>query len=200
MLKALFGSQLRAKLLGWLMTHPEDRYFVRQLTAILKEDSTNVSRELARLARAGILVSESEGRQKYYRANRNSPVFEELRSLAIKTFGVGDILRRALQPLASRVRMAFIYGSVARGNVSVASDIDIMVIGNVSFEEVNLALRSAQEQLNREINPSVYPTEEFQTKLARGHHFLDSVLREKKIYLIGDEHELGRLGEERLGH
>ncbi len=101
MLKALFGSKLRAKLLGWLMTHPEDRYFVRQLTAILKEDSTNVSRELARLARAGILVSESEGRQKYYRANRNSPVFEELRSLAIKTFGVGDIYILAMAGAAT---------------------------------------------------------------------------------------------------
>jgi len=198
MLEILVGSKLRAKLLGWLMTHPEERYFVRQLTTILKEDSTNVSRELARLAQAGILVSESEGRQKYYRANRLCPVFEELRSLAIKTFAVGDILRQALQPLADRIRVAYIYGSFAQTNITAQSDVDIMVIGDVSFADVNRALRPAQEKLQRETNPSVYPVAEFQTKLAGGHHFLGSVLKGDKIYLIGDEHELGRLEKERL--
>src|SRR4030042_2975437 len=198
MLEILVGAQRREKLLGWLMTHPEERYFVRQLTTILKEDSTNVSRELARLAQAGILVSESEGRQKYYRANRLCPVFEELRSLAIKTFAVGDILRQALQPLADRIRVAYIYGSFAQTNITAQSDVDIMVIGDVSFADVNRALRPAQEKLQRETNPSVYPVAEFQTKLAGGHHFLGSVLKGDKIYLIGDEHELGRLEKERL--
>ena len=198
MLDTLFGSKLRAKLLGWLMTHPEERYFVRQLTTILKEDSTNVSRELARLARAGILTSESEGRQKYYQANRLCPVFEELRSLAIKTFAVGDILREALQPLADRIRVAYIYGSFAQANITADSDVDIMVVGDASFADVNQVLRQAQEQLHREINPSVYPVAEFRTKLAGGHHFLSSALKGDKIYLIGDEHELGRLEKERL--
>lgn len=198
MLETLFGSKLRAKLLGWLMTHPGERYFVRQLTAILKEDSTNVSRELARLARAGILISESEGRQKYYQANRRYPAYEELRSLAIKTFAVRDVLREALRPLADLIRVAYIYGSFAAASITAESDVDIMVIGDVSFADVNQALRPVQEQLQREINPSVYPVAEFQTKLAGGHHFLGSVLKGDKIYLIGDEHELGRLEKERL--
>lgn len=198
MLETLFGSKLRVKLLGWLMTHPEERYFVRQLTAIIEEDSTNVSRELARLARAGILVYKSEGRQKYYQVNQSCPVFEELQSLAIKTIGMGDILRQALQPLADRVRVAYIYGSFAEGKVSADSDVDVMVIGDATFADVSQVLRPAQERLNREINPSVYPVAEFQSKVAGGHHFLNSVLKGKKIYLIGDKHELGRLEKERL--
>lgn len=198
MLKTLIGSKLRAKLLGWLMTHPEERYYVRQLTAILKEDSTNVSRELARLARAGILIWKSEGRQKYYQVNQSCPIFEELRNLAIKTIGLGDFLRKALQPLADRVRVAFIYGSFAEGNANAGSDVDIMVIGDATFAEVNQVFRTAQERLNREINPSVFPVAEFQLKVAGGHHFLNSVLKGKKIFLIGDEDELGRLEKERL--
>jgi len=86
MLETLFGSKLRAKVLGWLYSHPGERYFVRQLTALLKEDSTNVSRELARLEKTGILVSTSEGRQKYYQANPQSPVFNELKNIVRKGF------------------------------------------------------------------------------------------------------------------
>src|SRR4030066_110319 len=87
MLETLLGSKLRAKVLGWLFSHPDERYFVRQLTALVKEDSTNVSRELARLEKTGILVSTTEGRQKYYQANRQSPLFSELKNLAQKISG-----------------------------------------------------------------------------------------------------------------
>lgn len=198
MLETLFGSKLRARLLGWLMTHSDERYFVRQLTGILNEDSTNVSRELAKLAGAGILVFRQEGRQKYYQADRSSPVFDELRSLVIKTIGVGDVLRHALRPVVDRIHVAYIFGSFADGKANAKSDVDVMIIGDVPFADVNKAFGAAQRRLNREINPSVYPAAEFRSKLAAGNHFLSSIQEGNRIFLIGDEHGLARLAKKRL--
>ena len=195
MLDKLLGSKLRAKALGWFFTHAGERCFVRQLTALLGEDSTNLSRELARLAKLGVLTCQQEGRQKYYRANPECPVFAELKGLVIKTSGAGDVLRQALAPLAKRIQAAFIYGSLARGEESARSDVDVLVVGKVSFGDVVHALRSAEERLSREVNPAVYPPAEFKAKLAAKHHFLTTVLNEPKVFLIGNQHDLARLAE-----
>ena len=197
-LETLFGSRLRARLLGWLMTHPDERFFVRQLTGIVGADSTNVSRELARLAGLGILTSREEGRQKYYQADPGSPLFPELRGLAVKTAGVIDVLREALAPAAGRIQAAFVYGSVAEGRANLRSDVDLLVIGSVPFDEVSRLLGPAAERLKREVNPTVYPSAEYQAKIVAGHHFLTSVRKGKKVFLIGDENELDRLAKRRL--
>jgi uncharacterized protein len=193
MLTTLFGSRLRARLIAWLMTHSDEWFFVRRLTGILGEDSTNLSRELARLAGMGILISRTEGRQKYYRANENSPIFPELRSLAVKTGGIADILRSALAPLAGRVQIAFIYGSFAEGREREGSDVDLMILGEVQLRELVKALQPAQETLGREVNPVVYPAEEFRARMREGNHFLLQVLSGGKLFLMGGEDELTRL-------
>jgi predicted nucleotidyltransferase len=195
MLDKLFGSRLRAKAIGWLVTHPDERYFVRQLTTILGEDSTNLSRELAKLERMGILISREEGRQKYYQVNQESPVFNELRGLAVKTFAVADILRAALGPVSDRIRAAFIYGSFAEGREDAKSDIDVAIIGDLSLARVSEVLTETEEKLGREVNVTVYPPAEFRSKIKDGHHFVNSILKGKKIYLIGDKDDLGRLAE-----
>jgi len=179
--------------LGWLFTHPDERYFVRQLTSLLREDSTNVSRELMRLEKTGILVSAKEGKQKYYQANRKSPIYDELHGLIVKTTGVVDVLRSALSPSAGRIKVAFIFGSIASGNEDKASDIDVMVVGAISFGDVVSLLSSAEEKLGREINSVVYPIAEFKQKVRDDHHFVKTVLDSEKIFLIGDEGELARL-------
>lgn len=194
----LLGSKLRAKTLGWLFSHPDQRYFVRQLETILAEDKTNLSRELARLAEMGILVSQSEGRQKYYRANRDCPIFDDLQGLLTKTVGVADVLRQALAPLAERIDFALLYGSVARREFGLDSDVDVLVVGSVTFAEVVAAVSVAQEHLAREVNPAVFPKEEFQRKLHAGGHFLKDVMKGPRILLIGDERELAELAESRL--
>jgi predicted nucleotidyltransferase len=190
MLDNLFGSRLRARALGWLLIHPRERYYVRQLNTILGEDSTNLSRELARLAGMGILVCEEEGRQKYYQVNRESPVFEELRGLAVKTFALADVLREALEQLAKNIRVAFIYGSFAEGREGPESDMDLAIVGSASLAAVSRALRSAEEQLGREVNPTIYPAEEFRAKVEEGHHFVKAILSGEKIFLIGDRDDL----------
>ena len=185
-------------MLGWLFTHPDERYFVRQLTNLLREDSTNVSRELIRLEKTGILVSTTEGKQKYYQANRQSPLFNELHGLIIKTTGVADVLRSSLAPAVERIKVAFVFGSIASGNENKASDIDVMVVGDISFGDVVSLLSSAEEKLGREINSVVYPIAEFRQKVRNDHHFVKNVLDNEKIFLIGDDSELARLATKRL--
>lgn len=116
----------------------------------------------------------------------------------VKTAGVSDVLREALNALEDRITTAFIYGSFAKGMERADSDVDVLVVGDVPFSEVVDALASAQESLGREVNPSVYPVEEFMTKVSEGHHFVTSLARESKIFLIGDEDVFGRLVEKRL--
>lgn len=197
-LEQLLGSRLRARLLGWLLSHPGERYFVRQLASLLQEDSTNLSRELSRLEALGIVQGAREGLQKYFLANPNSPIYPELRGLVLKTSGVGDVLKQALQPLSDRIALAFLFGSVAAGKETPASDVDLFVAGDVTLGEVVGAVSPVQEQLGREVNPVVYPVAELRDKLERGHHFLRSVFDGRKILLWGDARELERLAQIRM--
>jgi predicted nucleotidyltransferase len=195
MLETLLGSKLRAKVLGWLFSHPDERYFVRQLTNLLGEDSTNVSRELVRLENTGILISQKEGKQKYYQANRKSPLFNELRGIAVKTVGIADVVHSALSREADKISAAFIFGSIADGTNKKTSDIDVMVVGQISFGETVTLLSSVEEKLGREINPVVYSVSEFRKRVKDGDHFISNLLESEKIFLIGDENEFGRLVE-----
>jgi predicted nucleotidyltransferase len=190
MLEKLFGSRLRAKAIGWLFTHPDERFFVRQLTKRLGEDSTNLSRELANLERLGLLTNRVEGRQKYYQANRRSPVFDELKGLAAKTTGLADQLRKALRPLAKQIRIAFIHGSFARGDATAESDIDLILIGGLSSRDAATSLARNSAQLGREINYVVYDPKEFRTKTKQRHHFITQTLKAPKIYLMGSDDAL----------
>lgn len=197
-LEQLLGSRLRAKLLGWLLSHPGERYFVRQLAGLLQEDSTNLSRELSRLETLGVVTGSREGLQKYFLANSNSPIYPELRGLVLKTSGVGDILKQALRPLSDRITVAFLFGSVAAGKETAASDIDLFVAGDVSLGEVVGVLSPVQDQVGREVNPVVYPVTELRAKLELGHHFLQSVLAGPKVTLWGDAREFERLAQVRV--
>jgi predicted nucleotidyltransferase len=198
MLEALLGSKLRSKVLGWLFTHPDERYFVRQLTSLVKEDSTNVSRELSRLEKAGILVSTIEGKHKYYQANRQSPLFDELHGLMLKTVGVADIIKKALEPRMADIKLAFIFGSLAKKSENRFSDIDLLVVGNITFGEVVDLISTAEGTLNRELNPVVYTLSEFNKRVSENHYFISDILSGDKIFVVGDENELQSLVKKRL--
>jgi len=194
---ALFGQTRRA-VMALLYGHPDEAYYLRQLVRSAGLGLGAVQREVKRLTAVGILRRTVRGHQVYYQANPECPVFAELKGLVVKTAGVADVLREALAPLASRIRVAFIYGSVARLQQKNASDVDLMVVGEVSFGDVVSTFRTAQELVQREINPTVYPPAEFRSKLKARHHFLSSVLSNEKVFVIGDEHELARLGPIRV--
>ena len=190
MLEKLFGSRLRAKAIGWLFTHPDERFFVRQLTELLGEDSTNLSRELAKLEKLGFLTCRLEGRQKYYQANKRSSMFEELKGLAVKATGLADHLRRALQPLKNQIRIAFIHGSFARGDAMAESDVDLILVGSLSSRDAAVCLARTGEKLGREVNYVVYDPKEFKKKAKEKQHFITEVSKAPKIYLVGSEDAL----------
>ena len=194
---ALFG-QTRRVILALLYGHPDEAYYLRQLARSTGSGLGAVQREIKRLTESGIVRRTVRGRQVFYQANPDCPLFAELKSLVVKTTGVADVLRTALAPLAGRIHLAFVYGSIARLEQKSASDVDLMVVGDVSFGDIVSALATAQETLTREINPTVYSRAEFKAKLKAGHHFLTTVVRREKIFLIGDEHELARVGAKRL--
>ncbi len=194
-----FGkAKTRSAILSLLYGHTEESYYLRQIVRTTGFGLGPVQRELGQLTEAGLIRRSESGHQVYYQANSASPVFKELKGLITKTVGVANTLRNALAPLADRVAFAFIYGSIARGEEKRQSDIDLLVVGSVSFSEVIKVLRSAQETLGREINPTVYPIEEFRSRIAEGHYFIRDVLSGEKVFVIGDEHELKRLAGEWL--
>jgi len=190
MLAKLFGSVLRAKALGWLLTHPGERVYVRQLTAILRVDSSNLSRELARLAELGILTCQTEGRQKYYQANRACPVYPELHALALKTVGMADALRDALAPVSKTIRAAFVYGSMASGDAGPQSDVDLMVIGDSDELALHEAVAAAEEGLGRPVNYTRLTVEEFRRRRSERKGFLGRVLRGPKLPILGSLDDL----------
>ena len=194
---ALFGKTRRA-VLALFFGDPDRTFYLRQIVRLAGTGHGAVQRELASLVRADILNRNAEGHQVYYAINLDCPIFEELKSLLLKTTGLTAVLREHLAPLAEKIAVAFLYGSLAAGHETAASDVDVMVIGDVSFSEVVQALRPAHEAIAREVNPTVYPRAEFCRKLAEGHHFVGTVLDGPKVFLVGSENDLRRLAESRL--
>lgn len=190
--ETLLGKTRRA-ILSVLYGHADEQFYLRQLVRLTGSGTGAMQRELKALTDAGILQRIVKGRQVYYQANAGCAVYPELKSLIMKTAGMGDAMKTALLPLTDRIRTAFIYGSVARGDENRGSDVDLFVVGDTTLAEIVGALSPVQLILNREINPTVYPAEEFRTKHSAGHHFIESVLEGAKVFLIGDEHDLTKL-------
>ena len=143
------------------MLHPEFHYHVREIARLTNTAAGSLHRELAKLAKAQVLLREVSGNQVYYQANTNFPIFEELASILRKTSGLVDVLVNALAPLAEKIVAAFVFGSVARGTESIGSDVDVLLIGEIKFAEAVKALYSAQAIIRREINPKVYQKTEW---------------------------------------
>lgn len=193
----LFG-QTRGRVLALLYGSPDETLFVRQIARQVETSVGTVQRELNLLADAGLIKRSTVGNQVFYQANQEHPEYPELRALLAKTAGVFQMLKRALAPLSSRIGIAFVYGSVARGEEKATSDIDLMVIGAASLDEVLDAVRPVEKRLGRPVNPTIYSNEDLKARLRSGNHFLQSLKKSKKVYLIGDEDEFRKAGTTRV--
>jgi predicted nucleotidyltransferase len=190
----LFFGQTRGSVLALLYGRPDQTFFVREISRHVGTSAGTVQRELETLSQFGLIGRSVSGRQVYYKANRNHPVFAEVHSLLAKTVGVFQLLASALQPLAKRISLAFVYGSMARRDENAGSDVDLMIVGDVTLDEALAQLAAVEGAIGREINPTVYSPNEFKRRLESGNHFLRSVLRDETVLLIGDLHELGEMG------
>jgi predicted nucleotidyltransferase len=189
---SLLFPEYRRRILALLLLRPELALHGREVSRRTGLASGTVTRELNKLVEAGLLRREKRGNQQVYSAQVQGPIFTELASILRKTAGMGEVLAEALMPLADRLKSAFIFGSVGRGEESAGSDVDVMLVGQASFREVVEALFPAQAQLGRDVNPKVFSPEEFKVK-ARSEPFLRDVLSRPKIFLIGNADDLAEL-------
>jgi predicted nucleotidyltransferase len=187
---ALFPT-VRRELLGTLLLHPKKSWYLSELVRHLGRAASQLHGELASLTEAGILERRVEGRQTYFAANPACPYLPELTGLLQKLMGADEVLRNALAPYREKILSAFIYGSIAKGEETAESDIDLMIVGDVTVSEFLPELQKAEKKLGREINPTIYPVRELAQKFKAGHHFARSVLKHPaKTFLIGTRREL----------
>lgn len=192
----LLGAS-RTAILSTLLLRPEDALHVREIARVTGISPGTLHRELRALAELGLLSRRETGRQVSYSANRDAAVFKDLASLLRKTAGLGDVLKAALVPLVDRIRLAFVYGSMASGSARAHSDVDLMLLGSLTFAEVVKAVHPAQTTIGREINPTVMSVAEFNRRRRERDGFVMSVSKAPKIWLFGDNDDFAKLGKDR---
>lgn len=196
LLEVLFGAY-RRQILALLLLRPDETFYVREIARVTGVPAGSLHRELKALSEAGLLTRTASGNQVRYQANRECPIYEELAGIFRKTAGLADVLRELLRPLARKIDLAFVFGSVAQGKARPGSDIDLLVVGSASFAAVVEASHAGAQRLGREVNPVVMTKAAFQEKLRQGDRFVSRVAKEPKIFLIGDARELGKLAKDR---
>jgi predicted nucleotidyltransferase len=187
----------RRQVLGLLLLRPDDSLHVREISRLTGVPAGSLHRELRALTEAGLLLREPVGNQVHYRANRACPIYPELAEIFRKTTGLADLLREALAPLAGRIATAFVFGSMAQGTETATSDVDVFVVGEVSFAEVVASLAPLRERLGREVNPVVMTPEYFAAQRAAGERFVKRVMQEPRLLLMGTDDDLGQPAPDR---
>jgi len=191
---ALF-SKVRQCVLALLYGQPDRSFYTNEIIRFTHSGTGAVQRELEKLAAVGLITAQSIGNQKHYTANRASPLFSELRSMVLKTFGLADVLIQALAPIASQIHIAFIYGSIAKQEDTATSDVDLMLIcDNLTYADLFKLLEDAQVKLGRSVHPTFYSPSEWTRKYQANNNFLAQIVKQPKIFLIGTEGELTKLG------
>ncbi len=180
----------RQRVLGLLLLHPQTRYHVREIARLTNTTAGSLHRELSKLAKAQVLLREVSGNQVYYQANTSFTIFNELASILRKTSGLADILANALAPLSEKIEIAFVFGSIARGTESLGSDIDLLIVGEISLTEAVTTLYSAQASIGREINPKVYHRAEWKKLINNKNSFLQEILSKPKLFIIGTTNDI----------
>lgn len=192
MIDKLISSKARVEILKLFLFNPQTSYYQRQISSLTGQPLRAVQRELELLVGIGLVVRSVTGKRHYYKVNAECHVYHELRSIFFKTVGVPSVLRKCLSDRPD-IEFAFIYGSYAKGLEDTMSDIDIMVIGRISSRRLSSVLSEAKAELGREVNYAIFAEGEFKRKAMARDHFVISVLQEKKIFIVGDEREFGRI-------
>lgn len=187
-LKTLFSSEVRINILSHFFMHPDEGYYIRQLEKILKKPVSNIQKELVKLEKIDLLSSSVEGNQKRYILKNEFPLYDELRNIFIKTTGLSDLIRDSLH-LIKKIEFAFIYGSFATGDETSQSDVDLMIVGNVSDIIINKSIKKVEKQINRIINYSIYSKGEIEKRISANDNFIKTILEAPIILIIGNKYD-----------
>lgn len=191
----LFPSRALVEVLSLFFRQPHDEFYQRDIAQRTGESLLQVQRALKRIEKAGLIRKTKQGNRAYYKAEPMSPGFAGLRQAFLRTVALADLLKKTLSSLGEKVQVAFLYGSLASGQERTDSDIDLLILGEVTSFDLAIALKGLSYDLGREINPVVFPPDEFRQKAKQGDHFVTEVIRGPKIWLIGNENELARVVE-----
>ncbi|MEA2977844.1 MAG: hypothetical protein QOF19_3364 [Alphaproteobacteria bacterium] len=188
-------SQAQLRVLSLLVGHPDQKFYGSEIIRLAQSGSGAVQRELAKLTKAGILNVASSGNRKVYQANKQSPIFKELRGIILKTVGLIEPIRRALDKFKGKIDFAFVYGSIAKGSDTARSDIDLIIVGNeLEYSEVFGTLQKAEQALHRPVNPNLMTLIEWKQKLTNNNAFVRKVQEQPKLFVFGTNNELNRTG------
>jgi predicted nucleotidyltransferase len=188
-IEALFPN-VRGRILAAVLALPEKRWYLSELAAFLHTQSSSLQREVNALSKAGILEQWKDGRRVYLKPDTQSPVFPDLKNLFDKTTGLIPILQQALESFGEKLQLVFLYGSIARSQEDPASDVDLLVVGQIGLADLIPALRTVERTLGRPVNPTVFSVDEFGRRARSNDHFLSSVLKRSKQFVKGSKHEL----------
>ena len=191
-LERLLSSKVKAQVFRLLFDGTGPQVHVRELERRSGLALGTVRQELKRLSSLDLLEVEADGNRTYYRANQQHPLYSDICNIVLKTSGLVDVLRGAIQH--DQIRIAFVFGSTGRDEEKAHSDIDLMVIGSISLRQLSKCLSGIADKLGREINPHVLTVEEFGQRKKKREHFLSSVLASPRLYVIGNDHELETMG------
>jgi predicted nucleotidyltransferase len=189
----LLSSNVKAEVFRLLFGLHHQPLHLRELERRSGLAVATVQQELSRLRRLGLIEARPDGNRTYFMAKEDHPLYPEIRGLVLKTSGLADVLRRALEK-EKRIKVAFVFGSIAQAREQAHSDVDLLVIGEIGLRDVVGLLGDAAENVGREINPKVLTPSEFRRRKRRDDPFLSRVLAERRLFITGDEHELGGLG------
>jgi len=188
----LLSSRARAEIFRLLFNGTGDELHVREIERRSGLNDSTLRQELRKLVRLDLVQSRRDSNRVYYRAKTESPLYPEIRNLVLKTSGLSDVLKSVLTD--KRIRVAFVFGSIARGEEKAGSDVDLMVIGQLGLRDLSRLLSGIEEKIGREVNPHVLREEEFRKRIRAKEHFVSSVMDSSKIFIIGSQHELEAMG------
>lgn len=186
-------TALRQRVLALLLLRPDEAIHLRELARLSGAHAGTLMRELAKLADAGLLLRSTQGNQVRFQANAQHPLFADLASMFRKSHGAVVTLQAALDPLLPSIGLAFVFGSVARGEATDRSDIDLLVLGEVGFAELVQAIHPLLGLLGREVNPVLYRPEEFARRISRQDAFAIDLMAKPRLWVKGSEHDLAEL-------
>ena len=191
---ALF-TKVQQRVLSIIFGQADRAFFGNEIIRHAGVGTGAVTRELDKLVTSGLITVTRTGNQRHYQANPSSPIYSELRGIVLKTFGVSDVLRLALSPFAESIRVAFIYGSIAKGQDTAKSDIDLMVISDeVGFPDLFTVLSDAEKSIGRQISPTIYTLADWGKRLTEGNDFIARILEQPKIFILGTENDISQPG------